>query len=150
MIDVKHSEIRLAALSTFTAEALDKREFPVPYPMLLMDEVTVSIPVIPLASRRAVSGDGRLPALSACTRMLPSVRPVARPRAKATGTVREGLELLAAVVAWLHGVSRFTHKTILAIHGQKSSATYSQLDPGYCAIARKRIDAATRQSRLFP
>jgi len=77
VVDIKNSNIRLAALSALTAKFFNKFLFSFPVPSALMKRITKTIPKILLAFRIAKSGLRFLSAPFAKARRIPSRRHVA-------------------------------------------------------------------------
>lgn len=136
VVNRQHSNIRVAAVGTPAAKFFNQGELAPPVARQFVLSVSLSIPVVLLASRGAKLCVGWLAALVAFARMAPSGLHVAFHRTvfvlvqSARSLV--GLELVSACFAFVS-----SHVSSIAIHGQRVKPIY--LDPGYFQIAVDRI-----------
>lgn len=145
VVDVQRAKIVEPTLTAFPAKFRDQRQFAIPIATALVRFVSLSVPVIALAGRRAESRMCRRATFYANTIVAPSCRQIARLAAIFTRAVFQAVRVhlcgLAAVSAgYRHPLGAFL--------SHRKNITHLS-EPRYFDIACERIRKAYDQPDMF-
>ncbi len=141
----KNADVIVAALGALPAQRTYQLSFALPVTTILLQAISVAIPICLLAIGAAKAGSGRIATLDARSIVTPSLRVVAghaailaRPALQSVGV---DLKHLSAMLA------RLCHPRFLS-HGLSIAHIWGMCKSGYFEIAKKRISDAQLQIRM--
>ncbi len=153
VVYVQHAQIVIAASDAFAAEFLDQLKLALPIALSFFCAIAVLVPVLLLTFGRAKPSFGGLPTEGAVASIAPTVSMVTGHTTKSAlasfHQIGRCLKSLLAMFANLGNSGALSHEYIVPCLSDTCKPMNCEIDPGYYAIAERRIRQAQQQPPLW-